>query len=159
MARLKDKQAAIKALERNGRVDPNDLIRAARDPEHACHGDFTWDIEQAAAERWRDQARHLIQQCKFEVIVEELGPRSVAYYTPDGKDGTFSALCEIRSVQKVSDVLAAELSALNGLATRVYCIAESKREFVGNDTVNSLREICGIIRDLRTAESMHVSSV
>ena len=56
----KAKEAAIRALEKNGRVDPAELIEVARDPEHPCHSSFTWDIEQAAQERWRDQAREFL---------------------------------------------------------------------------------------------------
>lgn len=93
MAKWTDKEAAIKALERGGRVDPNDLIKAARNPDHPCHGDFTWDVDQAASERWRDQARYLIRQCKFEVLVEDHGPRSVTYYVSEaGETDVFQSL-------------------------------------------------------------------
>jgi hypothetical protein len=53
----KEKEAAIRSLESGGMVDPLSLIEAARNEDHPCHGDFTWDVEQAASERWRDQAR------------------------------------------------------------------------------------------------------
>lgn len=149
MAKWADKEAAIKALEREGRIDPKDLICAARDPQHRCHGDFTWDIEKAASERWHDQARHLIQRCKFEVIVEDVGPRSVSYFTPSGDGATFKALTQIRSPEMVSSVLLAEVAQLQGVASRVLGIAEAKAAMVGVESLNSLREVVGIIREVR----------
>jgi hypothetical protein len=150
-----DKEAAIKALEKNGRVDPNDLIRAARDKDHPCHGDFTWDVDRAAEERWRDQARWLIRQCKFEVVVQDLGPRNVTYYVAnEGKDDTFDALPKMRSASAVRNVLDSELASLHGIASRVLGIAEAKRAMVGDKTVKALREVCEIVEGIRNTKSL-----
>ena len=93
----KEKEAAIRSLEKNGRVNPVELIEAARNPEHPCHDNFTWDIEQAAQERWRDQARELIRAVKFEVLVEDVGNK-VCMYVPSGDDdAVFVSLTKIRS--------------------------------------------------------------
>jgi len=155
MAKWADKEAAIKALEKNGRVDPNDLIRAARDKDHPCHNDFTWDVDKAAEERWRDQARYLIRQCKFEVVVENLGPRSVTYYVPDSnKEDAFNSLPKMRSASTVGDMLNSELASLHGLAARVLGIAEAKRAIVGDSTVKSLREVCRIVEGLRQNKAL-----
>jgi hypothetical protein len=39
---------------------PQDVVDACRDPKAPPHVEFTWDIQQAAEERWLDQARQLV---------------------------------------------------------------------------------------------------
>lgn len=137
----KVKEAAIRALEKNGRVDPVDLIEAARNPDHPCHDDFTWDVDQAAAERWRDQARALIRTCKFEVLVEDIG-NAVCMYVPSGdEDATFVSLPKIRSKSQASAVVLAEVSMLLGNASRAYGIALAKTNIVGAGVVAQLLSI------------------
>lgn len=150
MAKWTDKEAAIKALERGGHVDPNDLIKAARNPDHPCHGDFTWDVDQAASERWRDQARYLIRQCKFEVLVEDHGPRSVTYYVSEaGETDVFQSLPKMRSATTVSDVFDSELASLQGVLARVLGIAEAKRAVIGDEAVKSLRQMSNTLAKMR----------
>ena len=150
MAKWSEKEAAVKSLQRNGRVDPTDLIEAARDESHPCHGDFTWDIGQAAAERWRDQARKIIRQCHFEIIVEDVHTPVVSYVSsPDDEDDTFIAVANIRSVSKVSAVMVAEVTMLHGVASRVYGLALAKRGVVGDAVVaqlGSIRDSIGILK-------------
>lgn len=138
-----EKEAAIRALERGGRVDPLELIEAARDPGHPCHGDFTWDIEAAAAERWRDQARLIIRKCKFDVVYENVTTPVVRYVASADDDAVFLSLPRLRRSDTVSAVLSAELKMLHGLASRVYGIALSKEPIVGSAVVSEL----GAIRD------------
>lgn len=137
----KEKEAAIRSLEKNGRVNPVELIEAARSPEHPCHSDFTWDVEQAAQERWRDQARELIRAVKFEVLVEEVGNR-VCMYVPSGDDdAVFVSLPKIRSKSQASAVVLAEVAMLLGNASRAYGIALAKTNIVGDDVVAQLLSI------------------
>ncbi len=143
MSKWSDKEAAIRALEHGGQVDPKDLIEAARAEGHPCHGDFTWDMNEAAAERWRDQARKLIRRCSFVVTVEEVGVPVVAYVSSPDDDNTFHSLPKLRSKTKVSAVLAAEVANLHGVASRVYGIALVKVGIVGEGVVVQL----GAIRD------------
>jgi len=149
MVRWKDKEASIRALERDGRVDPEDLIKAARSPSHPCHEDFTWDVEKAARERWRDQARAIIRRCQFEVIVEELTEPVVRYVpTDDDDDGTFLSLPKIRSVTRVSNMLAAEVAMLHGMAARVYGIALAKSGMIDGKHITTLRNVRDTLRGL-----------
>ena len=137
----KEKEAAIRALEKNGQVDPVRLIEAARNPEHPCHSDFTWDIKQAASERWRDQARELIRSVKFEVIVEDVG-NPVCMYVPSGDDdAVFMSLPKIRSKAQASAVVLAEVAMLLGNASRAYGIALAKTNIVGAGVVAQLLAI------------------
>lgn len=151
MAKWSDKEAAVKALERNGKVDPRDLIEAARDPSHPCHGDFTWDIQTAAAERWRDQARYIIRQCKFEIVVGEVTTPVVHYVaSPKEESDEFVSLPKMRGTEKTLAVLAAEVAMLHGVAARVYGIALAKKQFVGDRVVSqldSIRAHCAAVKE------------
>ena len=143
MATWKEKEAAIRELEKSGRVDPFELIEVSRDPAHPCHGDFTWDIKKAAAERWHEQAKSLIRRCEFVVLVDEVSTPVVSYVSsPDG-DRTFESLSRMRGASKVSTAFFAELSMLHGSSARVYGIALAKRNIVGVEVVEQLR----LIRD------------
>jgi hypothetical protein len=140
---LKEKERAVAAIERNGKVDPNDLISAAQAKDHPCHEDFTWDIELAAQERWRDQARKIIRQFRFAVLVGET-KTPVPKYVPsqDGDDvPVFVSLPKVRSNAKTSAILTAEIAMLHGNAARVYGIALAKQGIVGSKIVSRLREI------------------
>lgn len=144
MGTWRAKEKAIRQLEKRGKVDPNDLIEAAKIPSHPCHEDFTWDVDQAAQERWRDQARALIRKVKFEVIVEDVGTPVAEYVSlPDDDDNRFASLPKMRSVKTTSSVLTTEIRMLHGLASRVYGIAIAKQGMVGVETVATLE----IVRD------------
>jgi len=144
MGTWRAKEKAIRQLEKRGKVDPNDLIEAAKIPSHPCHEDFTWDVDQAAQERWRDQARALIRKVKFEVIVEDVGTPVAEYVSlPDDDDNRFTSLPKMRSVKTTSSVLTTEIRMLHGLASRVYGIAIAKQGMVGVETVATLE----IVRD------------
>lgn len=141
MATWTEKEAAVRSLESDGRVDPEDLIEAARDDRHPCHGDFTWDVHAAAAERWRDQARSIIRKCKFEVIVEEVTSSVVRYVSSTDDEPVFVSLPKMRGVAKTSAVMQRELQMLHGNACRVYGIAVSKAGIVGSDVVRKLKQV------------------
>ena len=141
MSSWSEKEAAVRALEKGGRVDPVDLINAAKNPSHPCHDDYTWDVEAAAAERWRDQARAIIRKCRFEVVYEEVST-PVVQYVPCADDETvFLSLPKVRSTSKMADVMSGEIKMLHGLASRVYGIALSKQNIVGKSVVSELGEI------------------
>ena len=151
MARVKwaEKERAVRALERGGKVDPADLIEASRAPDHPCHGDFTWDVDAAAAERWRDQARSIIRRCKFEVTVEDITERVVMYVAEPSsdEDDLFLSLPRVRGVARTSAIMSAEVTALAGLASRCYGIALAKQDIVGAGAVATL----ATIRDMASA--------
>ena len=51
----KEKADFVRALaDADGHIDPRRIVEAARDPASPIHTDFTWNIGDAAAERWRD---------------------------------------------------------------------------------------------------------
>lgn len=146
MASWSEKVAAIKAVARNGIVDPRDLIEAARNANHPCHEDFTWDVESAAAERWRDQARALIRRVKFEVVMDDVSI-SVPQYVAETRDDEplFTSITRMRSTESVSDLLASEMAMLLGNARRVRGIAASRKEVIGEEMFAKLQAICTMI--------------
>lgn len=149
MAKWADKEKAIRALEKGGKVDPNALISAARSPRHPCHEDFTWDVEEAARERWRDQARELIRKVHFEVQVEDATESVVMFVPNEGDEHLFRSLPKVRSKVQASSILASELAMLHGLSARVYGIALAKQGLVGADKVAKLRMIRDTLAELK----------
>lgn len=145
MVSWKDKEAAVRSLEENGKVDPNELVNAAMAENHPCHNDFTWDVDEATWKCWREEARSLIRKCKFEILVDKEITESVVRYvaSPNPEEPVFVSLSKVRSVTKVSAVMAAEINMLHGLAARVYGIALAKQGMVGDGIVAKL----GVIRD------------
>lgn len=156
MATWKEKAAAIKALERQGVVDPLDLVNAAKDPKHPCHDDFTWDIEQAANERWRDQARAVIRKVHFYVQVDETTERVVNYMPCEDAEETpvFRSVMTIRSKGTAKAILVSELSQLIGNVSRVRGYALAKQGVVGEGPAIGLGEI----RDAITAMKSELES-
>lgn len=68
-----DAQVAGEELERirtwrNGRLDPQDVIEASRDPGAPLHPAFEWDDAKAAVEHRREQAKYLIRS--VEVVID-----------------------------------------------------------------------------------------
>lgn len=149
MIKWSEKEASIRALEQGGRVDPKDLIEAARAEGHPCHGDFTWDIKQAANQCWRDQARKLIRRCSFRLAIEHIEFDVVAYVSSPDDDTTFRSLPKLRSKTDISAVLAAEVANLHGVASRVYGIARAKVGIVGEGVVVQLGAIKDQLADLK----------
>jgi len=143
------KAAAVRALERNGKVDPQDLIKVARSPNHPCHDDFTWD-DTEAAERWRHhQAKEIIRELKFMVMEGEISFGVVAYVSSPDQDGKFDSLPKIRAAPKVSVVLEAEVNMLFGQACRVHGIALSKVNVIGPKVVAKLRSIRDTLEQIK----------
>lgn len=64
------------AARHNGIVDPEVVVREAKNPKHPLHRKFNWD-NTAAAHQWRLwQARQLIRVC-VEVISNDIDPSPV----------------------------------------------------------------------------------
>ena len=137
----KEKEIAIRSLEKNGRIDPDDLIHAAKSASHPCHNDFTWDVKKAAAERWRDQARELIRRVHFEVITAEATERVVSYVPNDGDEHQFESLPKIKSKVRAADMFCKELAMLIGMTSRVYGIALAKESMLGSGAVSTLKSV------------------
>lgn len=77
-----EKTTAIRALARDGFIEPAHVVEAARDPESPLHDEFIWNVNEAAQQHWLDTARSLIRVVRVEVKDEPA--RSLApYYVVD----------------------------------------------------------------------------
>jgi hypothetical protein len=75
-ARERAIRSRLRELEdETGYLDVDLVIRTARDnPEDPMHPCFTWDVEKAAWERWREQARAMIRRVRY---VEQITQREL----------------------------------------------------------------------------------
>jgi hypothetical protein len=145
-----EKEESIRSLERGGKVDPLDLIAAARSPEHPCHDDFTWDVEAAAQERWRDQARSLIRRCKFDVLVEDV-TESVVHYIPSPDDEPFFvSVPKLRGKAKTKAGMLTELNMLLGLVARIRGLALAKQNIIGSNVSAQLCIVLDMVKALKS---------
>lgn len=55
------RKALLKLKRRDGKIYPEDVVKAARDKGSPLHRYFTWDVQAAARARWLDEARELIR--------------------------------------------------------------------------------------------------
>jgi len=63
-------RAALADIAKKGRLTPDGVLEAARDPAHPLHGHFDWDNE-SAGHSWRiEQARKLIRSVRVTVVFE-----------------------------------------------------------------------------------------
>lgn len=77
--------AVLTQLESEGNLAPDNVIEKARDPESPLHGEFTWDVEQAAMMTWRSQARALISQFQITITVHRKEYRIQEFVEAPGK--------------------------------------------------------------------------
>lgn len=118
---------AIHALEdRNGRIAPEAVVRAARNPGHPLHGEFEWN-DGRAAERYRlDQARTLIASVRI-VITRSNKKLACVGYLRDldaAPKAGYIATLRLRSNHEASqDTLAYEIQRAQAILERVKEIA------------------------------------
>lgn len=83
-----------------GLLTPEAVVNDAKSKSSPLHGQFTWDVKQAAYERWLDQARSLIRTVRIEIVEEEATFKAPYWlHDPDlerGQQGYRSAV-EVRS--------------------------------------------------------------
>lgn len=141
---------ALRQLERNGKIDPHDVIDEARDPDSVLHSHFEWDDTKAAEAYRMDQARTLIRSVRFEVIYEDRVFKPVRYVAERSEDVTsYLVLPRIRTLKKSNEVLLHEIRAMHGHAARVAGIAASQQEVLGHALVNKVRGILDSIAALQ----------
>lgn len=72
----------IRQLEHEGRLTPDEVIGDAKDPSSPLHDEFTWDVNEAALEHWRDTARRIIRSVVYTVEIHN-SQVTVPLYTHD----------------------------------------------------------------------------
>ena len=93
-------EEAIRALERGGRLTPESVVAAARDPQSPLHDRFEWD-DTAAANAWRlVQARQLIRSVHVNVTVDDRVISTVHYVRDpmvEAEDQGYVSVDQLRS--------------------------------------------------------------
>ena len=92
--------------QHSGRLEPRYVVEAAKNRKSPLHHHFTWDVQQAAEERWLDQARSIIRAIR--VADDEGGEDKPAFISiTDKSDGT-----AYRRVGDIADSRALQLALL-----------------------------------------------
>lgn len=111
-----------------GALNIDQVIAAARDPNDPMHSEFTWDVNEAANERWRDQARAMIRNVKYEETVTRVELSNVPNYvhttTELGKDA-YMPIDRVRSDQdRARQVINEELARCRAALDRARAVAD-----------------------------------
>lgn len=129
MQRTEIQEAFIRGLEsRAGRLLPQDVLNAARNPESPIHECFEWN-DCLAAESFRlDQARDLIRRVRIEVEHEAVSFKSVRYVRDVRRGAAESGYRNILKVhgRTAVETLQAEWSSVAALAERAANITRAK---------------------------------
>ena len=113
--------AAIAELEdRQGRLDAQKVVKAARDEASALHSFFEWDDTEAAGKYRLDQARELIREVRVEITYHEETVRAIRYVHNvdlEQNAGGYINTARIRRESKPA-VMAAELERVLDMLRR-----------------------------------------
>lgn len=86
-SKLEQRAAAIAACrEKSGRIIPQAVVEAARDPASVLHDEFEWDVAKAAERDWIRTACELIRSVKFIVEYEDRKIIAPFYVSDPGRD-------------------------------------------------------------------------
>lgn len=127
MTKLEEKARAIAAVadKRTGRVSPQDVVEAARDPASPLHNEFAWDDAEAARLHRLDVAKRLIREVKL-VITYDSVKVAAPYYVSDPRDPGSSYVPTTKLIGKhaaAKKALLSELERIRGSIARAHAIA------------------------------------
>ena len=106
-------EGALRDLyKRHGRLDPVDVVEAARDPRSVLHNRFEWNDTEAAA-KWRlEQARNLIRSVKIEVEVgPKEPPRIIRLFVHDSVNDGYLTVQDVVTQKSVRDQILEDMRA------------------------------------------------
>lgn len=122
---------ALRALadQNNGRLTPDLVVEAARNSQSPLHRCFTWDLKQAAHERWLYQARELIRSIRVEVTTTEFKVRVPAFIRdPAAAAGVqgYVSLDRLRTDEDLSrEAVVAEFMVASAALERAKAVAKA----------------------------------
>ena len=117
------------AAANGGRLTPEMVVNDARDESSPLHAHFTWDVDQAAAERWLDQARTLIRSVEVTFRTETTVVRA-PYFVRDPEAGAkeqgYIAVKALRTEADLArEALVDEFSRVAGMLRRARNLAKA----------------------------------
>lgn len=148
--------AELKKLESSrGRLDPVDVIDAARPATSPLHACFDWS-DREAADKWRiAQARDLIRRIKIVVEVNSREVRTVAYVrdtsTAEGEAGYVSTMRITKT--DMDATIADEIARILGNIERTVSILLAKGGAHNDATAAELNRAASIIISAERARS------
>lgn len=125
-SKLELKRKAIKECEDSrGRVTPNIVIEAAKDPASILHSEFEWDDSKAAHLHRIDVARRLIREVKFAFVYQDVSLIAPAYVVdPGSKLPAYIETARIANRHaSAKRVLADELLRIKGALSRAISLS------------------------------------
>lgn len=124
-------RTAIRALEVEGRLTPQAVVDAAKDPDSALHDRFEWDDSKAAAEFRLEQARELIRMVRVQIETDERVVSTVRYvHDPDlraGEQGYVSVPVLLRNPESARKAVLTELTRAEAALERAEGLAEAMK--------------------------------
>lgn len=141
-------EAAIQAIadKNGGRVTASQVVTAARNKDSALHSWFTWNIKEAAEERWLEQARALIRSVRVEVTTTHFTVQAPAYVrdpTVDPRLQGFASLARLRT-----DDDASREAVVNEFARASAALARAKHVAVALGLSDEIEEVRGRVLQL-----------
>jgi hypothetical protein len=138
----------------SGRLRPQDVVEAARNPESVLHEHFEWDDDLAAESHRVNQARELIRSVAVNFVVREVELRSIAYVRDPLSPTRQSSYLRMSQVEPSSD-LAREV-VLQELARVASSLARARLVAQALDVVHEIDDLllatCGLRADVASAE-------
>lgn len=153
------RDALLDILVRYGRLTPDLVVHEAHDPASPLHGEFTWDVEEAAQRYWVDQARDLLRRVPVWKRVEERrAVRTPCFVRDPGADPNQQGYVQLSTItpqsEKAAVIIRDELLRMAGAARRAHAIAGQ----IGSASV--IARLAEIERLARTLHSnLHVVPV
>lgn len=143
MSKREDIAVTLHGLEKsNGRLIPEDVVEAARDPESPLHKHFTWDDSEAASKQRLHEARTLIRTVQIEVKVRDI-PIMVCGYVRDpeanAKQGGYRNITVVKSEEDLA---------------RSAIIDEMKRVASAVSRAKRIAAVLGIVQDIEAIETL-----
>lgn len=132
------------------RIQPPDVVEAARSPDSVLHKHFTWDDSEAAEEFRLIQARHLIATVKITVPSSSTRPRVIrAYHALRSEQSGYRHMKDIVNAPDLLESLVSQFASdLERVSERYQAIrstAETRRVF------EVIEEFCGKVKEKEAA--------
>lgn len=126
VTKMELKKRAIAACKNSkGKLTPDAVIEAAKDPTSILHGEFEWDVNKAAYSAWTETARRLIRE--VQLVVEYQDVRIVApFYISDNSSDDSSYVETTRVAKKnaaAKRALSDEIARIKGSVHRAMSMA------------------------------------
>ena len=133
-----EKARILRAIEKqNGYLSAELVVRAASNPSHPLHGQFTWDDKKAAHAHRLNEARVLIHGVTVNMIVERRQIRTIAYVRDplaDPRDQGYKTIASVmRSREETRLMLVNEFERIESNIRRVILLANAAAPEIAND--------------------------